>query len=53
VIAEIALFAPGALDFAYDPIFDTVPILPLVSPVLNNPGPTPCTGAFCGGPIGS
>ncbi len=28
VIAEIALFAPGALEFAYDEVFDSVPVLP-------------------------
>jgi hypothetical protein len=29
-IAEIALFAPGALQFSYDATFSTVPILPLL-----------------------
>jgi len=28
VIAEIALFAPGVLEFAYDEVFDSVPVLP-------------------------
>ena len=28
VIAEIALFAPGALNFTYDPVFDSVTALP-------------------------
>jgi hypothetical protein len=55
VIAEIALFAPGALNFAYDPTFNDVPILPLLPPLLNVPGLTPpssgCTGPLCGGGV--
>jgi hypothetical protein len=45
-IAEIALFAPGALNFAYDPTFNTVPILPLLPPMIESPG---CSGPLCGG----
>jgi hypothetical protein len=48
VISEIALFAPGALDFVYDTVFDTAPILPLLPPVLSMPD-SGCVGSGCGG----
>jgi hypothetical protein len=50
-IAEIALFAPGALNFAYDSTFDNVPILPLLPPLIEDPGLPGCTGPLCGGGI--
>ena len=47
-IAEIALFAPGALNFEYDPVFDSVPVFPLIAPTLSGT----CTNPFlCGGGV--
>ena len=52
VIAEIALFAPGELVFEYDPIFNSIPILPILPPMLSMPSLGGCTFLDCGGVVG-